>query len=200
MICLAPYSLHYDESKTISQNCRILQYVIALNDVHNFWLPIEKYKSLLRDDYLNFKLPLENEMNSVTPLSTEVHHISLAGRLAARERIDVWKDKYFPETLKENVKILDDYLTLCEENNVRPIIFTAPMTYGYMKYFSKKKLDELHCVIADALRKHSVAIFLDGWKLQGFSDDDFFDVDHMNIQGAAKFSMILNDFIEKLEN
>lgn len=200
MICLAPYSLHYDESKTISQNCRILQYVIALNDVHNFWLPIEKYKSLLRDDYLNFKLPLENEMNSVTPLSTEVHHISLAGRLAARERIDVWKDRYFPETLKENVKILDDYLTLCEENNVRPIIFTAPMTYGYMKYFNKKKLDEFHYIIADALKKHSAAVFFDGWRLPIFSDENFWDVDHMNIQGAAKFSMILNDFIEKLEN
>ena len=200
LIGLAPYSFHFDESKTYGENFRILQYVIALNDVHNFWLPIEKYKSLLRDDYLNFKLPLENEMNSVTPLSKEVHHISLNSRFLARDRIDVWKDRYFLETLKENVKILDDYLTLCEENNVRPIIFTAPMTYGYMKYFNKKKLDELHCVIADALRKHSAAVFFDGWRLPIFSDENFWDVDHMNIQGAAKFSAILNDFIEKLEN
>ena len=149
---------------------------------------------------MNFKLPLESEMDGVTSLSTEVQNISLAGRLAARERIDKWKNKSYPDTVKENAKILDEYLTLCEENNVCPIIFTAPMTYGYMKYFNKKRLDELHCVIADALRKHSAAVFFDGWRLPIFSDENFWDVDHMNIQGAAKFSMILNDFIEKLEN
>ena len=44
------------------------------------------------------------------------------------------------------------------------------------------------------------AYFVDGWKLSGFSDDDFYDVSHMNIQGSAKFSAILNDFIEQLEN
>lgn len=200
LIGFFPQHLHYDESKTIAQNGRLLQYVIAFNDVHNFWLSIEKYKSLLNPEYLKFKLPLENEMDRITPLDTEVKYISLNGRLLSRERIDVWQNKSYPDTVKENVKILDDYLTLCEENNVRPIIFTAPMTYGYMKYFSKKKLDEFQYVIGNALKKHSTAVFFDGWKLQGVSDYDFFDVDHMNIQGAAKFSTILNDFIENLEN
>ena len=144
-------------------------------------------------------MSIESEMNCITPLSDKVQHMSFYSRFNARERIDVWKDRDFPETFKENVKILDDYLTLCEDTNVRPIMFLPPMTYGYMKYFSRKKLDEFYYLVREAQKKHSSAVFFDGWKLPFFPDNDFFDVDHMNIQGAAKFSTILNDFIEGLE-
>lgn len=90
-------------------------------------------------------------------------------------------------------------MTLCEENNIRPIMFLPPMTEGYMKYFSRQKLDEFYYLVEQACRKHSSAIFIDGWRLQGFTDEDFLDVDHMNIRGAAKFSAFLNDFIESLK-
>lgn len=199
LIGFFPHHIYYDESKAVSQNCRQLQYAIALNDIHNFWLPIEKYKSLFHPEFLNIKMPFESEMNRITPLPETVEHITLPGRLAAREQIDSWKERSYPETFKEIVKILDDYLTLCEENNVRPIVFCTPMTYGYMKHFDKKILDAYHYVLRMAQEKHPHAVFFDGWRLQDFSDDDFVDVNHMNIQGAAKFSAILNSIIEGLE-
>ena len=75
-------------------------------------------------------------------------------------------------------------------------MFTAPKTDCYKKYFYKKMLDEFYYLIGEAQRKHRGAIFLDGWKLPGFSDADFYDVGHLNINGAAKFSTILNNVIE----
>lgn len=119
-------------------------------------------------------------------------------RLEARKIIDAWSKKYYPLTRDENVTVLDDYLTLCEANNIRPIMFLPPMTEGYMKYFSRQRLDEFYYLFGQACRKHPGAIFIDGWKLQGLTDSDFHDVDHLNLQGAIKFSTFLNDIIETL--
>ena len=169
--------------------------------MHNFWLPVEKYLKLFNEDYLKIKLPIEiNEINCVTPVDdNNIQTIQPAARLSWRERIDKWADRNFIETRTENIKILDNYLTLCEINGVRPIMFIPPFTQAYMKNFSKEKLDEFHYLVKQIMKAHSMAVFINGWKLGGFTDEDFFDVDHMNIRGSAKLSTILNNVIEQLE-
>lgn len=199
LIGLAPYCFHHDVSKGSNEIFILLQYAIALNDLHNFWLPIEQYKSVFSEEYWNFRPPLESEMDCVRPLEKiAVENIGVHQRIIERERIDIWKDRKFPETRKEYVKILDDYLTLCEKNNILPIMFTVPVTKGYKKYFSKQILDEFYYLIREISKKHSSAFFFDGWSLPSFPDTDFFDTDHLNIQGAVKFSTIFNEFIENL--
>ena len=201
LIGLAPYSFNFDESKTYGENFRLLQYCIALNDIHNFWLPIEEYRNLFNANYLSQKLNFEeNEIVSVTPVPTKISNINPGTQIYWRDRIDKWADRNFPETRAENIKILDDYLSLCEKNNLIPIVFLPPFTEAYMKNFSHQKLDEFHHLVKEILKNHSKAVFIDGWKFKGFSDEDFLDVDHMNIQGAAKFSAILNNVIEQIEN
>lgn len=200
LIGLQAYFLHYDQSKSAKTTGGLLAYTIALNDVHNFWLPLEKYRSLFREDYLNFKLPIDDiEIDAVLPLGPHSRErMGYDMQIGARKRIDIWKDRNFPETRAENLKILDDYLTLCEENNIVPIIFLPPSTEGYKKHFSKQKLEECLAAVHDALHKHKTAKFLNGWQLQGLSDlTDFIDIDHLNINGATKFSYFFNDFIEQ---
>ena len=119
-------------------------------------------------------------------------------RLNFRGKIDTWAERNFPKTLAENVKILDDYLTLCEENNIRPIMFLMPATEGYIKHYNRQRIDEFHYCIQKNLRNHPSAVFIDGWNLQGLNESDFYDAYHLNIRGAAKFSAFLNDFIESL--
>ena len=200
LIGLQPYFLHFDESKSLNPIAYLTAYAIALKDLHNFWLPAEKYRSLFRQEYLDYKMSIDDiEIDEVSVLGDySKQHMNLDSRIDARKRIDVWKNRNFPDTREENVKILDDYLTLCEENKIVPIIFLPPTTEGYKKYFSKQKLEEYHFVIRDALAKHKIAKFVDGWQLQGLSDADFMDVVHLNYNGAVKFSYALNDVIEKL--
>ena len=200
LIGLAPYLLHYDHSKTPDNQSKLLQYFIAFDDLHNFYIPTEDYRKCFRKEYLLARLPINQfDLNNPFNVKTPLRFITAENRLKARERIDTWGERYFPETRAENIKILDDYLTLCEDNNIRPIMFMPPMTYGYKKYFNKQRIDELYYFIQEALKKHSSAVFVDAWKLQGLTDADFYDVDHLNIMGAAKFSMFLNDFIERLD-
>ncbi|MBR5914579.1 MAG: hypothetical protein IKZ58_09485 [Selenomonadaceae bacterium] len=199
---ISPFIFHFDLSKTTIVNS-ILEYLITFDDIHNFWLPIEEYRKLFREEFLNTRLPLENiDLNNLFYQKADYPKcMDLNSRINARKRIDILtKNKSYPETVKENVKIFDDYLTLCEENNVRSIIFHPPLHEAFMRYFNREALNEFYTLLGEVLKKHPSAVFFDGWKLKGLSSDEYYsDVDHMNINYAAKFSTILNDFIENLE-
>ena len=174
----------------------MLHYLIAFNDLHNFHIPADVYRKFLREEYFATRLPLEPfDVNNPFYSKQPLQFMTREKQLKARESINAWANKNYPETFVENVKILDEYLTLCEENNIRPIMFLVPMPEGYIKHFNRRIIDGLYYAVKQACRKHSSAIFLDGWKLQGFTDRDFYDYGHMNIAGAAKFSVFLNEFI-----
>lgn len=200
LIGLAPYSFHYDLSKSNSLQFLMLRYCIAFEDLHNFFMPTEVYKKFLRADYFDIKVPLESfDVNNPFLAKTPLRFMTHQNYLGARKSVEGWNDKNFPETRAENIKILDDYLILCAENKIRPIMFLPTVTECYKKYFNRQMLDEFYYLVAQACKKHSAAIFIDGWKLQGLTDADFYDVSHLNIQGAAKFSMFLNQCIEQID-
>ena len=176
------------------------RYFIAFNDLHNFHVPAEDYGKFLRPQYFSMRMPLEPfDVNNPFYAKRPVTFMTPEKRLEARRLIDSRSRKYFPETRAENVKILDDYLTLCEQNKIRPVIFLPPATDGYRKHFSKRIIDEFYYFVRRACTKHPYAVFIDGWKLQGVKDRDFYDEIHMNIIGAAKFSSFLNSVIEQLD-
>ena len=174
----------------------MLHYLIAFNDLHNFPVPIDIYKKFLREEWLAKK--------------PSIQYVNINGyktqRVMTQKDIDsddggakAWRNKFHPETRDENIKILDDYLTLCEENNIRPIMFRVPSSEKYMSNFDPRKIEEFEVIVKQALSKHPSACFVDGWKLEGFTYADFYDHAHLNVHGAAKFSAYLNDFIEQLE-
>ncbi len=194
LIGLAPYSFHFDLSKTFMFKCRVLLYFIAFNDLHNFPVPLDIYKKFFRENWSNRKLSIAKvNINGVKS------HRVIAKQDIVKVHPKTWAKKSYPETRDENIKILDDYLTLCEENNVRPIMFRVIVSEKYMKNFNPNLLEEFNCIVEQACEKHPSACFVDGWKLQGFTYDDFYDHGHMNIHGAAKFSAYLSGFIEGLE-
>lgn len=196
LIGLAPYSFHFDLSKTIRLllKSRLLPYLIAFNDLHNFPIPIDVYKKFLRKEWLATKAPIAKvNLNGVKSQKVIEQKVILNGKT------NTWAGKYYPETRDENIKILDDYLTLCEENNIRPIMFRAIVSEKYMANFNKQLLEEFDSLVEQACQKHSSAHFVDGWKWQDFTYSDFYDHGHLNAQGAAKFSAYLNEFIEQLE-
>lgn len=194
LIGLAPYSFHYNLSQVFGYRALLLQYLIAFNDVHDFFVPLDVYKTLFNPEYLAKKCPL---------LSAKVIDTAGCGlkgildKQALAKNTNTWANLWYPETRNENVKILDDYLTLCEQNNVRPIMFRVRVTKKYMTNFNKQIRDEFDRIIEQALIKHPTASFFDGWQLQDFNYRDFNDHAHLNVQGAAKFSAYLNDFIER---
>ena len=199
LIGLAPYTFHYDETKTYG-SWRAMQYFIAFNDLRNFWMPVEDYRKIFREEFLSQKLPLEPfDVNNVSFEKPPLMFMNCNSRLNTRKDAENWHKKNYPATCAENIKILDDYLTLCEKNSCRAIMFLPQLPKGYKKYFSKQKLDEFRFLVYEALKKHSTARFFDGWQqIPDFLDTDFYDSTHLNLQGAAKFSAYFNLFIEQI--
>ena len=194
LIGIAPYSFHFDLSKTYVFKSRVLPYLIAFDDIHNLPVPFDTYKKFLRAEWLTKKPSIEKvNLNGVKSKRVMEEKAIVDGQT------NTWNGKYYPATRDENIKILDDYLTLCEENNVRPIMMRVINSEKYMANFNKELLDEFLVLVEQACQKHPSARFVDGWKLEGFTYNDFFDHGHMNVHGAAKFSAYLNDFIEQLE-
>ena len=199
LIALPAYAFQYDQTKTFNNQFLMLQYLIAFEDLHNFFVPVDVYKKFFNENYLITRLAFKNfDTNNPYFEKVPMTFINRKERLNFRGKIDTWAERNFPKTLAENVKILDDYLTLCEENNIRPIMFLMPATEGYIKHYNRQRIDEFHYCIQKNLRNHPNAVFIDGWNLQGLNESDFYDAYHLNIRGAAKFSAFLNDFIESL--
>ena len=171
-----------------------MPYLVAFNDIHNFPVPFDVYKSLLRAQWLNQK-PSIAKVNLNGVKSKKV----IEQKVIKNGRTNHWNGKYYPETRDNNIKILDDYLTLCEENDIRPIMFRAINSEKYMANFNKQLLEEFYVLVEQACQKHPSAIFVDGWKWDGVTYADFYDHAHMNLHGAAKFSKYLNNFIKELE-
>ena len=200
LITLPAYAFQYDNSKTFNSQFLMLQYLIAFNDLHNFFVPAEVYRSFFRKEFLSRQLPLDNfDTNNPHLEKSRTAYINRRERLESRGKIDTWAQRIFPDTRTEYIKILDDYLTLCEQNNIRPIILLMPATEGYIKHYDRQRLDEFQCIVRQACRKHPSAIFLDSWQITGLTDRDFYDVYHLNLQGAAKFCAWLNRLIEQLD-
>ena len=200
IITLGHFGFHWDFSMVYTVSHNILDYTVALNDLHNFYLPPEQYKSLFNENFLAYKLPFEDfDINNVMLEKNPMHVMDFTAHLKEREIIEIWNTVYFPKTREENLKTFDDYLALCREKNVRPIICTSPVSECYKKYFSKKMISEFNHDINEFLKKYPEAVFLEGADMQGFDDSDFYEINHLNTKGAAKFSTILNGVIEKLE-
>ena len=201
LIGLAPESFHYDLSKSYATAGRLLQYFIAFDDLHNFWLPKEEYRKIFREHFLSFEITHEFELDENNPgLERGVAvGINLYDKVNAKKSIYSGRAKNYPETREENIKILDDYLTLCEKSNVRPIMFLPPMHKIAIECTDKKRLNEFYYLVNEAVKKHSGAKFLDGWKMPGFTDDDFYNPPHLNLQGSAKFSEIFDKAIRHWE-
>lgn len=104
-------------------------------------------------------------------------------------------NKNYPETVKENIKIFDDYLTLLEQNNIKPIVIVCPTSKYYSSNFPKRLKDEFYSIVQSAKKEHEFQ-FIDYFNNDKFKDDDFYDVSHLNQKGAEKFTEILNELIE----
>ena len=132
-----------------------MPYAISFKDLHNFWLPCEDYCKLFNEKFLSVRLPTEGlNIDDVVLEKPTSSFMNLNTHLVAREKSEIWNDKYYPKTLTEYVKILDDYLLLCEKNSVRPIMLLFPVTKCYSKYFCKNIISEFYHFIDEAQQKH----------------------------------------------
>lgn len=192
---LSYYSFQYDMSLSAMKAKTVLYYEVLKNfhhfkDIERIYGEYDINKNIAdkilrknKDDNYDFKWQ--------TPILRDFEDKETVGKRQAERDCN----KNYPETVKENTEIFKEYLKLLKDNNIKPIVVVYPATKYYTKYFSKRIENEFHNIINEVKNQYSFQ-YMDYFRYDLFTDEDFNDVSHLNHQGAEKFTKILNEEIE----
>lgn len=91
---------------------------------------------------------------------------------------------------EEITKDLEDFIRILKAKNITPILLTMPCHKDYVKALHKNMVIRAENDYQKLAQKHQ----LDYWNYLNFpmERNDFHDCDHLNINGAEKFSKVLN--------
>jgi hypothetical protein len=194
VINVAPYSFHFDCSKS-NESFRSVGYGFIFPEGLHHVLTVKEFHEIFRE---NFRIEFKNvhyDLNDIMERKiNRVETINSERLIIARERAESWNKKRFPETVKENIAILKEYIQLCNRSGAEVYLLILPVSSIYQRYFSVQLMDEFYCILNDIIDNNVIKV-IDLFSSSLFDDDDFFDVDHMNNHGAKKSSKILDKIL-----
>ena len=94
---------------------------------------------------------------------------------------------------------LEDFITILKNKGIKPILFASPCYEEFNTYLRKDILINNKLIVNHLRQKFNIP-FLDYSNSKQFQKSDFYNSDHLNKTGGAKFGKILNDKILKMEN
>ena len=95
----------------------------------------------------------------------------------------------------EVVKDLEDFIQKLIANGVTPILFTSPVYKDYYTFLDSTAIRENETLLMKISKKYNIK-YWDFSNLSVMTKDDFYNSDHLNKKGAAKFSAVLNDSLQ----
>lgn len=115
-----------------------------------------------------------------------------------KARIEEFEEK---RVINERQEIIDDlvgFIKYLRENGIKPILFTTPTYSEYNQYLNHATIIQNKVVINKICEEFKIQ-YWDYMKDSSFTKNDFFNPDHLNKNGAKKFSSILNNRLSKLD-
>ena len=193
LIAIAPFSLHYDLSKSVNTH-RMLLYYPMIKKMHNSAIGTGDLQCLFNEAFFRAFVDFDTKLSFPQRMYSVVTDccISMDDYINIRNSFKDWDIKEYPETVQENREIVRNYLQLVISKGIIPILVMFPLTSYYNRYFSKKKFDEVRDFCKTVSGEYNVQ-FLDLSGDERFYDGDFYDAEHLNSKGAAKVSKILSD-------
>ena len=202
VIGIEKYSFHYDESLSQSEDFMMLSYYLNFKDVHNYAVNVHDIELIFNDSFLdsakNIRLGDKFNLNNFDYHLAD-SNISIQTYIDGRNLAEVWKNKKYPKTFIEYKNIFIDYIKMCREHSIIPIVVFFPTTTVYDTFFRKQQIWDECIQTIKSIRKDYPFIFLGGDFWKDFTDNDFIDCDHVNYRGAVKCSKKINDIIMKME-
>lgn len=194
IIGLSYYSFEYDMSLSSMKNKVILYYEVLKKkhhfiEVENLYNEYETNKNIA--DKIFYK---EEDGSYIIKWDIPVFESTQNKELTGKVQAEIDCNKNYPKTVEENKEIFRKYLKLLKEHNIKPILVVFPASRYYVKHFSERIEKEFKSIIAN-FREDFNFQYIDYFKSDLFSDEDFSDTSHLNPKGAEKFTNILNEKI-----
>lgn len=121
-----------------------------------------------------------------------VHKIDfLSAGIEAAKRHSLMNQEHF----EKNKAILEHMINLAKQRNIRILFYTPPAYKTYIEHLNAKQLNQTTNLMANLASDNNNVTYINLLKDGSFKLSDFYDPDHLNIDGAKKFSLMLDRFI-----
>jgi hypothetical protein len=121
------------------------------------------------------------------PPSKGAPDMAASGRIEAARHIG-YVDQGRKQHLSENVRCLESMLRMCRTRGIRVFLVTLPATHHYSSLLAPSVWNEIRDTVGRIVADHPGTAYLDYSDLTEFDDSDYFDADHLDSSGAAKFT------------
>jgi hypothetical protein len=189
------YNIYYD----ITTNNSIYNHSECLNKIfqlHRILNPIIKYYARGETQFTCSELGWNAKLNTVKPpIDLDAHGLY---RAESHTSFAVNKDLEF-EIVEYNAKILTSIVEWCKVKNIKLLLFTPPAHESYRRNFDQvratKAINRFR-KIASTYEKCNYENMFDNSE---FTNDDYYDADHVSKKGAIKLSKIINNINLEIE-
>lgn len=97
-----------------------------------------------------------------------------------------------------NLNRIKDIITKCNEKNIQVILVNMPVSQPYLELLNQEEVKAISAISKELDETYSNVLNVNLLYDDRFIQGDFHDADHLNINGAQKCSVILNNIIQKL--
>ena len=119
--------------------------------------------------------------------------------LIAQKRAIIQEDGLIDFELNKNR--IQQIIEQSKKRNIQVLIVSMPQTKAFESYLNQNKLKAIKKTCADFQHQNiNSAYYLNLFDDARFSDEDFYDADHLNNVGAVKCSKIVNDYLMVMES
>ena len=195
-----PYSFRYDGQKSFAVHPRNLQYLLAFKDME----PETEHDKILLDlindsirriwSTASEKDANPNCMEKKIAFNKDIPFQWLANYQTI---IDGHNKPFYPDTVEQNIKILEDYIKLCLDNGAKPIGVLFPYSPIIRRNYPRDMLNHFRQTIGMLERAYDFKM-IDLFDLPvGY--DCFYDMTHLNLKGSATVSTVLNERLHELK-
>lgn len=94
----------------------------------------------------------------------------------------------------DNLKSLRNIITLCKKKNIKIIFVTTPTHKSYYQNLNQIQLEKTTKTISELVKQNPNCVYLNLLQSESFTDEDFYDADHLNEIGAKKLALFLENF------
>ena len=91
------------------------------------------------------------------------------------------------------ISSLDKIINLCKENNIKIILISFPLRPEYIQQLNPDKFKKMINISEQYSKRYDFIKYYDYTEDPRIHNDDFYDADHLNDEGAIKFSRIIRD-------
>lgn len=101
--------------------------------------------------------------------------------------------------INENVQYIQNIIADCNKRGIKVILLTTPTHNSYYDLLEVSQLTEMERICDNLDKQCEHVVYLNWLKHSDFTEEDFFDADHLNEIGAEKLTRMLDDYIMNWE-